>query len=281
MKDGERKETRRCNLSGRAEPTRLCTRSSVAIAQALSALSIPSEHPRAIIMQSDEFLPASATSAKAKKLAKLQANRPPAASSSTTKSKSKGKGKAKQQATGAAAEPAHLLSTQPGGAAAAADEAMDDIERLPLDAGVAPRTTVGTAQAGDADAAMNAGGNGDDDDDDAVMIDPSQLPTPVVRTPIAQLEAAAAASGGDPNTLSFGAITQHNASGLTQRRKISIPPHRMTPLKRDWIKIYTPLVEECGLQVRMNVAKRQVEMKVRLLRFSRCRPPRRKTTREF
>lgn len=218
-------------------------------------------------MQSDEFLPASATSAKAKKLAKLQANRPPAASSSTTKSKSKGKGKAKQQATGATAEPTHLLSTQPGAAAAAADEAMDDIERLPLDAGVAPRTSTGTANAADADAAMNAGGAEEDDDDDAVMIDPSQLPTPVVRTPIAQLEAAAAASGGDPNTLSFGAITQHNASGLTQRRKISIPPHRMTPLKRDWIKIYTPLVEECGLQVRMNVAKRQVEMKVRSFAF--------------
>ncbi|GAA5881005.1 hypothetical protein JCM3774_003065 [Rhodotorula dairenensis] len=209
-------------------------------------------------MQADDFLPASATSAKAKKLAKLQANRPPAAaSSSSAKAKGKGKGKAKQHATG---EPAHLLSTQPG-----ADDAMDDIERLPLDDGVAPRTSTSTAQAGDADAAMNAVTSGsageDDDDDDAVMIDPSQLPTPVVRTPIAQLEAAAAASGGDPNTLSFGAITQHNASGLTQRRKISIPPHRMTPLKRDWIKIYTPLVEECGLQVRMNVAKRQVEMK--------------------
>ena len=162
-------------------------------------------------MQSDEFLPASATSAKAKKLAKLQANRPPAASSSTTKSKSKGKGKAKQQATGATAEPTHLLSTQPGGAAAAADEAMDDIERLPLDAGVAPRTSTGTANAADADAAMNADGAEEDDDDDAVMIDPSQLPTPVVRTPIAQLEAAAAASGGDPNTLSFGAITTRPA----------------------------------------------------------------------
>ncbi|GAA5986233.1 hypothetical protein JCM10908_006466 [Rhodotorula pacifica] len=214
-------------------------------------------------MQSEGFLPASATSAKAKKLAKLQQNRPASSSStstSTTKSKSKGKGKAKQQATGGAGddEPAHLLSTQPGGG----DDAMDDIERLPLDAGVAPRTsTYTTAQAGDADAAMSGAAAGDDEDDDAVMIDPSQLPTPVVRTPIAQLEAAAAASGGDANTLSFGAITQHNASGLTQRRKISIPPHRMTPLKRDWIKIYTPLVEECGLQVRMNVAKRQVEMK--------------------
>ncbi|BGP57075.1 hypothetical protein JCM8202_006304 [Rhodotorula sphaerocarpa] len=224
-------------------------------------------------MSTDGFLPASATSAKAKKLAKLQQNRPAAGSTShaSTKAKSKaGKGKAKAQAIGQdgeGGEDAHLLSTQPGrgGAAMAEDDDGDEdlTKRLPLDAGVVPRVGVQAMQAGDADAAMAGGANADDDDedDDAVMIDPSQLPTPVVRTPISQLEAAASSSGGDPNTLSFGAITQHNASGLTQRRKIAIPPHRMTPLKRDWIKIYTPLVEECGLQVRMNVAKRQVEMK--------------------
>lgn len=36
----------------------------------------------------------------------------------------------------------------------------------------------------------------------------------------------------------------------------------MTPLKRDWPKIYSPLVDECGLMVRMNVNKKSVEMKV-------------------
>lgn len=234
-------------------------------------------------MSTDGFLPASATSAKAKKLAKLQQNRPAGSTShASTKAKSKaGKGKAKAQAIGQdgeGGEDAHLLSTQPGrgGAAMAEDDDGDEdlTERLPLDAGVVPRVGVQAMQAGDADAAIAGGANADDDDedDDAVMIDPSQLPTPVVRTPISQLEAAASSSGGDPNTLSFGAITQHNASGLTQRRKIAIPPHRMTPLKRDWIKIYTPLVEECGLQVRMNVAKRQVEMKVRspFARASTC-----------
>lgn len=41
-----------------------------------------------------------------------------------------------------------------------------------------------------------------------------------------------------------------------------IPPHRMTPLKRDWLKIYSPLVDECGLMVRMNVNKKNIEMKV-------------------
>lgn len=35
----------------------------------------------------------------------------------------------------------------------------------------------------------------------------------------------------------------------------------MTPLKRDWPKIYSPLVDECGLMVRMNVGKKSIEIK--------------------
>lgn len=206
-------------------------------------------------MSSDEFLPASAVNAKSKRLARQAASKP---TTSTSTKKAKGKGKA--TASGAP----HLLSTQPAGQDDA-DDLMADIERVPLDAGVEPSRKVGSAASGDADAAMDAQQDDDDDDaDDAVMIDPSQLPVPVTRTPIAQLEAAAAAAA-DPNSLSFAPVKNHNQAGLTQRRKIAIPPHRMTPLKRDWIKIYTPLVEECGLQVRMNVHKRQIEMKVRPL----------------
>lgn len=210
-------------------------------------------------MSSDEFLPASAVNAKSKKLARQAASKPTV--SSSTK-KAKGKGKA--ASASASAPSSHLLSTQPGDADAD-DDLMADVERVPLDAGVEPRRKVGSAHAGDADAAMaTEQGDAEDDADDAVMIDPSQLPTPVTRVPIAQLEAQAAAAS-DPNSLSFAPVKNHNQAGLTQRRKIAIPPHRMTPLKRDWIKIYTPLVEECGLQVRMNVHKRQIEMKVRTL----------------
>lgn len=32
-------------------------------------------------------------------------------------------------------------------------------------------------------------------------------------------------------------------------RKIPIPPHRVTPLKSQWSKVYSPLVEHCRLQV--------------------------------
>ena len=46
-----------------------------------------------------------------------------------------------------------------------------------------------------------------------------------------------------------------------EERKVRIPPHRMTPLKTAWPKIYPPLVEHLGLQLRMNVAKKAVELR--------------------
>lgn len=53
-----------------------------------------------------------------------------------------------------------------------------------------------------------------------------------------------------------------------ESRKIAIPPHRMTPLKKDWVNIFSPLTEMLGLQVRMNVQKRAVEIRVSPLSFS-------------
>ncbi|KAI0889726.1 eukaryotic type KH-domain (KH-domain type I) [Annulohypoxylon maeteangense] len=46
-----------------------------------------------------------------------------------------------------------------------------------------------------------------------------------------------------------------------QSRKVSIPPHRFTPLKNTWPKIYPPLVEHLKLQVRMNVKHKRVELR--------------------
>jgi RNA-binding protein PNO1 len=46
-----------------------------------------------------------------------------------------------------------------------------------------------------------------------------------------------------------------------EQRKISIPPHRMTPLKNSWPKIYPPLVEHLKLQVRMNMKSKSVELR--------------------
>jgi RNA-binding protein PNO1 len=46
-----------------------------------------------------------------------------------------------------------------------------------------------------------------------------------------------------------------------ESRRVPIPPHRMSPLKKDWINIFGPLTELLGLQVRMNVQRRCVEMR--------------------
>jgi len=47
----------------------------------------------------------------------------------------------------------------------------------------------------------------------------------------------------------------------SETRKVLIPPHRITPLKSAWPKIYPPLVEHLKLQVRMNVKARAVELR--------------------
>jgi RNA-binding protein PNO1 len=53
----------------------------------------------------------------------------------------------------------------------------------------------------------------------------------------------------------------------SEMRRIPMPPHRMTPLKKDWLNIFGPLTEILGLQVRMNVHRRCVELRVCLTFF--------------
>lgn len=70
-----------------------------------------------------------------------------------------------------------------------------------------------------------------------------------------------------PSTSSAPAFPPLPASALqttlkSETRRIPMPPHRMTPLKKDWINIFGPLTEMLGLQVRMNVQRRCVEIRV-------------------
>uniref|UniRef100_T1J5Z4 K Homology domain-containing protein n=1 Tax=Strigamia maritima TaxID=126957 RepID=T1J5Z4_STRMM len=44
-------------------------------------------------------------------------------------------------------------------------------------------------------------------------------------------------------------------------RKIAVPAHRYTPLKENWLKIYTPIVEHLHLQIRFNLKTRNVEIR--------------------
>ena len=40
-----------------------------------------------------------------------------------------------------------------------------------------------------------------------------------------------------------------------------VPSHRYTPLKQNWLKIFTPVVEHLNLQMRFNVRCRCVEIR--------------------
>ncbi|KAK4057083.1 pre-rRNA-processing protein pno1 [Microbotryomycetes sp. JL221] len=212
-------------------------------------------------MSDVDFLPASAATAKTRKAALKHSNKPSQRHKSSSNKRT----------------PSTLLSTQPTATKSnqlGDDDAVDhndddddatmEFERLPLDTRTAQQkqqqqqqqraTSSVTAQ--QAQAAMDMDMNDDNDNDDAVMIDPTSLTLPSAPSAI-----TASTDPTPANPLSFPAVSHSSNTNLTQRRKITIPPHRMTPLKRDWIKIYTPLVEECGLQVRMNVHKRQIEIK--------------------
>ncbi|XP_054727119.1 RNA-binding protein pno1 [Anastrepha obliqua] len=45
-------------------------------------------------------------------------------------------------------------------------------------------------------------------------------------------------------------------------RRISVPPHRYSSLKENWMKIFTPVVEHMKLQIRFNMKAKQVEIRI-------------------
>ena len=50
--------------------------------------------------------------------------------------------------------------------------------------------------------------------------------------------------------------------GKPEFRSVPVPPHRFTPLKENWMKIFTPIVEHLKLQIRLNLRSRHVELRV-------------------
>ncbi|KAE9450545.1 hypothetical protein C3L33_17557, partial [Rhododendron williamsianum] len=67
-----------------------------------------------------------------------------------------------------------------------------------------------------------------------------------------------------PSKPSFKPLKAHEISeGKVQFRKVSVPPHRYTPLKKVWMEIYTPIYEQMKIDIRMNLKARKVELKTR------------------
>ncbi|XP_068423645.1 RNA-binding protein PNO1 [Clinocottus analis] len=59
----------------------------------------------------------------------------------------------------------------------------------------------------------------------------------------------------------FPPISSDKLKGPDEMRKVAVPAHRYTPLKENWLKIFTPIVENLQLQVRFNLKTRHVELK--------------------
>jgi RNA-binding protein PNO1 len=99
-------------------------------------------------------------------------------------------------------------------------------------------------------------------DDDAELVDMSIEPA---STPT-HAEAAQAPTEDTPMTDETGRPKFPPAKSIPlafrrDQRKVPIPPHRMTPLKTAWPKIFPPLVEHLQLQVRMNLKSKAVELR--------------------
>lgn len=54
---------------------------------------------------------------------------------------------------------------------------------------------------------------------------------------------------------------QEKLEGKGELRRIAVPAHRYTPLKDNWLKIFTPVVEHLHLQIRFNLKSRCVEIR--------------------
>eukprot|EP00111_Clytia_hemisphaerica_P000542 TCONS_00001603-protein len=59
----------------------------------------------------------------------------------------------------------------------------------------------------------------------------------------------------------FPPVAIEEGVGKTEFRKVPVPSHRYTPLKENWMKIFTPVVEHLKLQIRFNLKKRVVEIR--------------------
>ncbi len=59
----------------------------------------------------------------------------------------------------------------------------------------------------------------------------------------------------------FPAI-QETATASLAPISVPVPPHRLSPLKSNWMRILTPLVEQMGLQVRFAPRNKTVDLRV-------------------
>ncbi|KNH04380.1 hypothetical protein XU18_4347 [Perkinsela sp. CCAP 1560/4] len=47
-----------------------------------------------------------------------------------------------------------------------------------------------------------------------------------------------------------------------EARSVRVPFHRFSPVKQKWSQIYTPIVEQCKLEIRMNLKTKSIDIRV-------------------
>jgi hypothetical protein len=105
-----------------------------------------------------------------------------------------------------------------------------------------------------------------DQDDEAGAMDSASAPTTSAPAPADAddeliLDTEPAASGA-PVFAPLSAAAQR-AALKAETRRVPVPPHRMAPLQKEWVSVFGPLTELLGLQVRMNIPRKAVEIRVR------------------
>jgi RNA-binding protein PNO1 len=115
---------------------------------------------------------------------------------------------------------------------------------------------------------------------DETMLDPASVPlpaddeattatpllsmttvTPPTEEPVASLSMEDTPMTDETGRPKFPAAKSIPLAFKREQRNVPVPPHRLTPLKSTWPKIYPPLVEHLKLQVRMNMKSRAVELR--------------------
>lgn len=111
----------------------------------------------------------------------------------------------------------------------------------------------------------------DSETDDLIINQSSSTSTALHTDPTLPPDAAAAIVSSSSGFAPLSATAQQVGGIKNEFRRIPVPDHRMTPMKREWVNIYTPLVEQLGLQVRMNAKRRAVEIRVSNNFMKTCR----------
>jgi len=74
-------------------------------------------------------------------------------------------------------------------------------------------------------------------------------------------------SGDEPSTSqpqqhSFPPLSAYDQNGKKiEFRRVTVPQHRMTPLKAQWMALYEPVTQHMKLDMRMNLKSKKVELK--------------------